>query len=139
MKAVFESGCAFAVGHDGMDGNVAELASVFVVTGDVALIITGVDDERVARIGSDVAGFTAADGIPILTVDGAIEIATGDGDGGVVLLRAVDVIREAIIGGDVIELRGGLIIFLGPVRAAVEGDSGSAVVLSLIHISRPLR
>ena len=115
-----------------MNGDVAELAGVFVITGDVALIIAGVDDERVARIGCNVAGFAAADGIPILTIDGAVEIAAGDGDGAVVLLRAVDVIREAVICDDVIELRGGLVVLLGPMLAAIEGD-GCAAVVALDH------
>ncbi len=115
-----------------MNGDVAELAGVFVIARDVALIIAGVDDQRIARIGRNVAGFAAADGIPILTIDGAIHIAAGNGDGAVVLLRAIDVVREAIICDDVIKLRGGLVVFVGPMSAAIERD-GCASIVALNH------
>ena len=45
-----------------------------------------------------------------------------------VLLRAEEVIREAIVHGHVIELRGRLVELRRPVLAAIDGDGGAAVV-----------
>src|SRR5205823_9433922 len=52
----------------------------------------------------------------------------GDGDGGVVLLCAVDAIRPVVVHGDVIELRRRLIVLLSPTLAAIDGDGRAAVI-----------
>src|SRR5262249_48989426 len=49
---------------------------------------TGEDDVGVLRLGSDPAALAAADRVPVIDVDAAAAPARGDGDGGVVLLRA---------------------------------------------------
>src|ERR1700682_1828871 len=104
------------------------LTGAFVKAREHALIIAGVDDVGIGRIRSDVSGFTSTHGIPVGLVDSAGIASAGDCDGGVVLLRAVDIIRKAVIRDHVIELRGGLIVRLGPVFAAVQGDDGGSVV-----------
>ncbi len=94
---------------------------------DGAFVI-GIDDVRIARIGNDVAAFAAADSVPIAGENRAVIAARADADGRVVLLRAVDAILKIVVGGDVIELRGGLVVLRGPVLAAVDTDGGAAVV-----------
>src|SRR5262249_19885343 len=79
----------------------------------------GVNNVPTARIGSDVAALPATDGVPILAPDHSVVVHTGDGDGGVILLGSVDVIRKAIVGNHVIELCGRLILLCGPGLAPV--------------------
>src|SRR5256884_3192492 len=83
---------------------------------------------RVARVGSDVASFAPADLIPVLPADDALVVTAGDGDGAVVLLRAVDAIRPVVVHGDVIELRRRLIVLRSPALAAIDGDGRAAVI-----------
>src|SRR5256884_1415513 len=83
---------------------------------------------RVARVGCDVAAFAPADLIPVLPADDALVVTAGDGDGAVVLLRAVDAIRPVVVHGDVIELRRRLIVLRSPALAAIDGDGRAAVI-----------
>src|SRR5690348_13519289 len=100
----------------------------FVEARDEAIVGTGVDDVGVVGIGNDKAGFAAADFVPIGLVDGALVTAAGDGDGGIVLLGAVHAVRNDVVGGHVVELRGGLIALRSPGLAAVVRNRGAAVV-----------
>ena len=61
--------------------------------------------------------------------------AAGDAHGGVVLLRAVDVVREILVERHAVELRGGLIVHGAPGAPAVARDGGAAVV-ALDHAVR---
>src|SRR5208282_5960779 len=72
--------------------------------------------------------FAAADSVPIAGENCAVVAARADADGRVVLLRAVDAVLKIVVGGDVVELRGGLVVLRGPVFAAVDADGGAAVV-----------
>ena len=99
-----------------------------IVAGDDGRVRAGIDDVGIARIGRDVAALAAAHFVPVLAGDDAVVGPAGDGDGGVVLLRAVDAVGPLVVGGDVIELRGGLVVLLGPGLAAVDGDGDAAVV-----------
>src|SRR5260370_40298365 len=99
-----------------------------IVARDFAAIRAGVGDLRLAGIGSDVAALAAADVVPVCTVDSAVCARAGNPDGGVVLLRAVNVVRETIICGDVIKLRCRLVVNAGPALRAIGRDSGSAVI-----------
>src|SRR5712672_2030121 len=103
-------------------------AGAVIVTGDFAAIRTGVDDFRIRRIGRDVTALAAANIVPIGPIDGAVRAGASYADGGVVLLRSVDVIRKTVVGGYVIELRGRLVVNTGPALRAVGRDSGAAVV-----------
>src|SRR5207253_1927822 len=62
--------------------------------GDAAILCARIDDVRVARIHDDERAFTAADRVPMLAPDVTFIGAAGDSYGGVVLLRAVKVIRK---------------------------------------------
>src|SRR5215471_2686131 len=99
-----------------------------VVAGDVALIVGSINNVRIRRERGDVAGLPAADVIPIGAVNGAIVTSTLDGDRSAILLRPIDAIRRSRICGDVVELRGGLIILLGPTLPAIERDRNTAVI-----------
>src|SRR4029077_1276239 len=90
--------------------------------------VIGIDDVGIARVRDDVTAFAAADGGPIAAIDVAVIGAGGDADGGIVLLRAVDAIEEIVVGGDVVELGGGLIVLRSPIFAGVNADGGAAVV-----------
>ena len=58
----------------------------------------------------DVAALAAAGGVPVALVDRAVLGRAGHADGGVVLLRAVDAVGELVVGGDVVELGGRLVV-----------------------------
>src|SRR6185437_12936832 len=88
--------------------NVHELLGALVETRREALAI-GKDDVGIRRIRRDVAALATTHGVPVLTADHAIVIVTLDGDCAVVLLRAVNVVRPAIVCDAVIKLRGGLV------------------------------
>ena len=126
--AVFLDGGIVAVGIERPLLNVLHLVSALVVAGDVAEVGAGIDNVGIARIDGHVAAFSAAHGVPIGTPDGAVIAGSGDADGAVVLLRAVNVIRKIVVGDNVIELRGRLVKLSGPVSAAVDGNGGAAVV-----------
>ena len=91
-------------------------------------IVPGVHDLRILRIGRDPSGLAAADGIPVGRADTHVADAAWNPDRRVVLLRSVDPIGEAVVGGDPVELRGRLIVLCGPGPAAVEADRRPAVV-----------
>ena len=67
---------------------------VLIVARDLAAVRTGVHDLRIGGIGRDVAALAAADVVPIRAIDAALGARARNSDGRVVLLRAVDVIRE---------------------------------------------
>src|SRR5436309_4483289 len=65
--------------------------------------------------------------MPFSKSDFAIIAATERGGRAAFLLRAVDRVRKAIVGGDVIELRGGLVVPRAPGGATVDGDHRALV------------
>ena len=64
----------------------------------------------VERIGSDVAVFLDAYRVPVAKGDGAIVAAAGDTNAAAFLLSAVHPVGKLIVGNDVVELRGGLVV-----------------------------
>src|SRR5579859_41425 len=128
LEAMLEVGGAGAHGIERPGRDVVDLMRFLVEARDEAVVGAGVNDVGVVGVGNDKAGFAPADFVPIGFVDGALVAAAGDGDGGIVLQRAVNVVRNEVVSSYVVELRGGLIALGGPRLAAVMGDSGSAVV-----------
>ena len=110
LEAVFQVGRAVSVGEFGLLGDRLHLADVPVVARDVALIVGGINDVRVARIGRNVACLAAAHVVPIAAVNRAVVAAAGDRDGAAVLLRPVDAVGRRRVGDDVVELRGRLVV-----------------------------
>ena len=114
------------VHRPGVDGLL--FARAMIVASDLATVRAGIHDLGVRRVGCDVAAFAATHVIPVRAINRAFRAGTGDGHSGVVLLGAVDVIREPVVGNDMVKLRCGLVIHAGPGIAAVSGNSGAAVV-----------
>src|SRR5712692_4670196 len=125
---MLQPGGTGAIGYLWPWGDALRLAGAFVETRDVALVGARVDDIRVPRVGRDVAAFASANRIPVGAVNPAGIAHAGGGHGGVVLLRAVDVVGEAVVRDDVVELRGGLVVLARPGFSAVHRDGGAAVV-----------
>src|SRR5437870_9140364 len=100
------------------DAGIVPVLFVFIVVGEVAFVV-GIDDVPVPRIRNDEAALAAARLEPILRRDDAGIRAAGDANIRIVLLRAVDVIRERVVDRDVIELRGRLIVLGRPGLAAI--------------------
>src|SRR5579863_8760632 len=84
-------------------------------------------DARVRRVGDDVPVLLRADGMPIAFGDFAPLAATDDARRAALLLSAADPIRKALVGVDVIHLRGRLVIPRAPRRAPVDGNRGSLI------------
>ena len=86
-----------------------------------------VDDIRVERVGSDVAVLLHADRCPLAEGDGAVVAAALHARRARLLLPAADAIREGVVGADVVELRGRLVVPRAPRAAAVDGDDDALV------------
>ena len=121
-----------------IDGRVPQVVGSVVKAGDQPAIGSGVNDFRIPGIRCDVAALAATDHVPVLPADDAIVITARDRNGGIVLLRAIDAVRPVIVDGHVIELRGRLIVRLGPRPAAVERHARAAVT-AVDHVARIAR
>ena len=82
----------------------------------------GVQIIRIGGIGNDLRRFEPVGGVPIAVCDLAAAAEDRRGDGAAILLRGVHEEREAVIGGDVVHLAGGLVEPGGPSAAAVHAD-----------------
>src|SRR5215475_11387876 len=71
--------------------------------------------------------FKAADGVPVLGKNLAIVAAARDSRGSAILLRPIDTVWESVIGRDVVELAGRLVIPGAPRPAAIDADDRSLV------------
>src|SRR5262245_44140977 len=98
----------------GPDVDETRLASAVVDAHEEAAVGAAVDDVVVFGIDGDPAALAAGGGLPVTFVDVAAIAAAGDADGRIVLLSAVDAVGEMIVGGDAIELGGGLVVVGGP-------------------------
>src|ERR1700733_7427638 len=103
-------------------------AGAVVVAGDLAAVGTGINNFWIARIRSDITAFAATDVVPVGAIDSASGTGARDANCGIVLLRAVDVVGEAVVRSDVVELRSRLIVLRGPRFGAVGRDSCAAVI-----------
>ena len=78
--------------------DVLRLPGAFIEARQAAVGIADVKDVLVLGIDGDVAALAAAHGIPIAGVDLAVIGAAGNGGGAAILLGAVDVVRELVVG-----------------------------------------
>src|SRR6266481_2356068 len=101
---------------------------LFVETRDETIVRACVNHVGVRWVGNDKASFATANVVPVRAVDSALIAAAGDGDRGIVLLSAVDVVRKGVVYSDVVELRGLLVGLSGPRLAVVVRNGGAAVV-----------
>src|SRR5712691_2557283 len=93
---------------------------------------------RVGGMHRDVPAFRGANGIAVTPGDRALIGAGRHADGGIVLLRTIHPIRELVVSGDMVELRGELVVDGRPGVTTVERDAGTAVV-PLDHALRVTR
>ena len=111
------------IGQGGID--VARLARAQVEAIDAA----AVEDVRIGGIGRDVVALAAGGNFAeVGEVDAvAVRGAAGYAGSAGILLRTVDEVRETVVGADVIELAGGLVVPGAPACAAVQGNDGALV------------
>ncbi len=110
------------------------LAALAIPDIDFSLDAGAVDVTRLLRIVERQVGALAArDVVEVLPADPAGRGAR-DADRRVVLLAAVDVVRELVVGDHAVELRRRLVLLRRPARAAVEADVRAAVVRVDHHV-----
>src|SRR6185312_129781 len=107
--------------------DVRDLAGARVPAADPAAEAGAVDDVRVGWVGNVVVALVAAHRVPVAPRDLAVITSAGDGDGAAVLLARIDPVGEAVVGGEVIELAGRLVVPTAPRAAAVDGDRRALV------------
>src|SRR5229473_1347089 len=103
--------------------NVTRLAGVAVEHRNLATV----NQIRMQRIGRDVTVFFDADRRPVAKSDFAKVAAAGGADRAALLLASIDPVRKLVVGDDVIELRGRLVVPGTPGLAAIHAD-GRALV-----------
>ena len=103
--------------------DVLRLAGPLVVSGE----LSAVDQPGMQRIGSDVAVLLDADGMELAKRDLPVVAAADDRGRARLLLRAIDAVREPIVGRDVEELRGRLVVPARPGLPAVDREGRSLV------------
>src|SRR2546421_908931 len=81
--------------------------------------VVRINDVPVAWVRHDEATFAAARDEPILLPNSAPAGAARDANVGIVLLRAVNVVRERIVHRHVVKLRSRLVVLSSPTLAAV--------------------
>src|SRR6185295_7224575 len=114
---------AILAASSGFGRNVLDLARAPIEARDLA----AVNDVWVQRIRRDVSVFFDADRMPFAKGDLAVVASTGDSNRAALLLSAVHAIWKLIVGDDVIELRGWLVIPRAPRLSAVDGDDRALI------------
>ena len=104
-----------------------DLPSRLVVAEHGAVPASGVNVVRIQRIGRDVTELESSGRRPITISDLAVIAAAGDCGGSAILLRRVHVIGKMLVGADVIELPGRLVVPRAPAIAAVHADDRTLV------------
>src|SRR5262245_5123083 len=87
-----------------------------------------IDDVGIVRTNRDIATLAGTGDEAILPEDAGVVGAAGNRDAGVILLRAVHVVRIPAVGSEVIELGGRLVVNGAETVSAVERDVRSTVV-----------
>src|SRR5207248_5944314 len=86
-----------------------------------------VDNGRIGRIGNVVVAFVSAHRMPVTEGDRAVVAAACDGHGAGILLAGIDPVGEAVVGGQMIELPGRLVVPAAPRSAAVDAHHRALV------------
>ena len=107
--------------------DVGDIAGIGVPPADVPAKSRTIDDAGVLRVGNVVIALVAADRMPVAEIGRSIIASAGDRDGPAVLLARVNPIGKAVVGREVIELAGRLIIPVAPGLRAVDADCSALV------------
>src|SRR5439155_9684114 len=94
-----------------------------IVAGDLA----AVDPAGMERVGGDVGVFVGPDGVPVAVGDLAVVAPADNAGGAALLLGAINVIGELVIGDHMVKLGGGLVVPGAPGLPAVDADDRSLV------------
>ena len=86
-----------------------------------------INDVGIQRIGRNITVFLGADRMPVAEGDLAVVAAAGDAGRAALLLAAVNPVGKLVVGADVIELRGRLVVPGAPGLAAVHADGGALI------------
>src|SRR4030095_17022496 len=108
--------------------HVSFLTGSMVLTCNKSSVGTCVYDLRIPGTWRDPAAFAAPDVVPVRPLNAAVTGASGDSHRGVVLLRAVYVVREIIVQRDAIKLSRGLVVDRAPASASVKAHLRAAVI-----------
>src|SRR4029077_8413503 len=127
-QTIFHIFDAMARVIDGPDRDVLGLHRALVPPTHQASACTCIDDVGIAWIRHNVSALAASHIVPMLPADVAIVRPASNRDCRVVLLCAVNLIEELIVGGNVVELRRGLVVLRRPTLAPIHRDRGTAVV-----------
>ena len=104
------------------------MAPAQVCFGDLTNVIARINDIGVTWVNGNVATFSTADFMPEFLRGQGIVKSTGYGNSRIILLCAVQAVRELIVKCKAVELRGGLIELAAPCTTGIEGYAGTTVV-----------
>ncbi len=82
-----------------------------------------------------VTAFRVTDRVAVPPRNCALMRPRGNTNGGIVLLGTVDAVGELIVGSDMVELAGQLVVQRGPALSSIERNAGTAIV-TLNHTLR---
>ena len=133
VAAVFQVARILAIDHFRERNDGTGQPGRVIILGQRAIYGGGVNQCGIVRVESNMSTFATARVKIIFYSDSPVVTLTGDRDGGVVLLAAVDPERRLIVSGDTVKLRGGLVHDAGPGLAAVKGH-GCATVVGVDHV-----
>ena len=120
-------GLALAVCGDRKRRDVGSLTRGRIVAAQATAEARAVDDIGIVRIGNIVVAFIGANRMPITIADRAVVASARNGHAAAVLLSGINVVRETLIGCQVIELSRRLVVPARPGQAAVDSDGGALV------------
>ena len=108
--------------------NILHLPGAMVVAGHHSTVVARDHHVVVARVGRNVSAFTTTYVIPVALGDHALVVVRSDAHRAVVLLRAIEIVGERVVGDHVIELRRRLVVLPRPGFAAIHRNGHATVV-----------
>src|ERR1043166_3612382 len=101
------------------------LVSALIILQKEAVIAAAIGNLGIARLRHAICAFAVGGLVPRAERNRSSRIGARSLKRALVLLRAVDVIRELVVQVDMIKLRGGLIVLGGPSLAAIGCEGGA--------------
>src|SRR4029077_16830561 len=120
-------GRGFTEMANGSRGNDLRLAGAAVITEELSIRPTAIDDVGIGWIRRDVSALARAGGVPVTEDDRAVIAATQDVNAAAILLCAVDVVGELVIDSNVMKRRGRLVEPATPCAATVHAHTRALV------------